>query len=133
VIAFLSFFVAVLAHKRGNREARLKDEESIARNEETKKYAQTLENFSRAAQFAKHLQGMDERAGTIAGHLETVAAKSSKITETATNQIEKSLEHLRKSTVAIEEIARQLRDIAKAAAAAQRQAITGKQRDDSPR
>ena len=129
-IAFLSFVVAFLSHRRAVHEAGLKARESEARAIETRKYAETLENFSRAAQFAQHLKGMDERAGTIAERLESlaertgeIADRAGQITDIASTQIEKSLEHVRKATVAMEEMSRQLRDIAKTALAAQRQAL----------
>jgi hypothetical protein len=122
-IAFLSLVVATRSHLRATREARLKEEESKARAQETRQYAETLESFAKAAQFAHHLKGMHEHAGTIAANLEALTSKSIKITEVATTQIEKSLEHLRKSTVAVEEISHQLRQIAKTSLAAHRDAL----------
>lgn len=107
-IAFLSLIVAILSHRSASYETHLKEEESRGRAAETKKYADTLEKFAQAAQFAQYLEGMHERSGQIAEQLETVAEhrkqvaqKSTDITEVATKQIEKSLVHLRKATVAM--------------------------------
>ena len=63
--------------------------------------------------FVKHLEGMEDRMGSVSEHLENIINRTNSVTETATKQIEKSLEHLRKATCAMEEISSHLRKIAK--------------------